>query len=64
VVPTLGFLVLAFVLYNARASAQILGVVWLVVGIVIAIVLYKTGRMQNPVPLASAAEESVATEAK
>ncbi|SFH53503.1 MULTISPECIES: APC family permease [Cryobacterium] len=46
VFPVLGFVVLAFVLYNARVSAQVVGVAWLIIGIVIAFVLYKTGRMK------------------
>ena len=54
--PVLGFVVLAFVLYNARVSAQIHGVAWLIIGIVVAVVLYKTGRMTNPVPVSAPSE--------
>ena len=62
--PVVGFVILSVVLYNARASAQILGVIWLVVGVIVAIVLYKTGRMKNPLPVESATEApSAATEA-
>jgi amino acid transporter len=48
VFPVLGFVILAFVLYNARASAQILGVVWLAIGIVAAILLARRGRLSDP----------------
>ena len=61
VFPVLGFLILAVVLYNARASAQTLGVIWLVIGIVVAVGLYKTGRMKNPLPLDSPAKESASS---
>lgn len=54
VFPALGFLILAGVLYNARASAQVLGVAWLIIGIIVAVVLHRSGRMTDP--LASAAE--------
>jgi len=42
--PALGLLVLAFVLYNARAAAQVLGLVWLALGIIVAVVLKARGR--------------------
>jgi Ca2+/Na+ antiporter len=58
VFPVSGFVVLSFVLYNARVSAQILGVGWLILGIVVALVLYKSGRMTNPVPVESAQTET------
>ena len=48
VFPVLGFLILAVVLYNARAEAQLLGVVWLVVGIIAAVVLSRRGRLRDP----------------
>ena len=47
VLPLAGALILASVIYNARTGAQLLGLLWLVVGIVVAVVLYKTGRMGN-----------------
>ncbi|MET3767404.1 amino acid transporter [Marisediminicola sp. UYEF4] len=48
VFPVLGFLILAVVLYNARAEAQLLGVIWLVVGIILAAVLSRRGRLRDP----------------
>lgn len=56
VFPVLGFAILLGVLWNARASAQILGVAWLAIGIIVAVVLNRTGRMTNPVPLDVPAE--------
>ncbi len=54
VFPVLGFLILAVVLYNARASAQVLGIAWLIIGIIVAIVLYRSGRMKDPLATESA----------
>ncbi|MBG6212545.1 MAG: APC family permease [Cryobacterium sp.] len=48
--PVVGFAILVGVLYNARASAQVLGIVWLVIGIIVAIGVYRTGRMKTPLP--------------
>ena len=48
VVPILGAIVLAFVLWNARIAAQAVGLIWLGVGIVLAIVLWRLGRMTDP----------------
>ena len=48
VVPVLGAIVLAFVLWNARIAAQTVGLIWLGAGIVLAIVLYRLGRMTDP----------------
>lgn len=58
VVPLLGFLVLIAVIWNASLSAQVLGFVWLAVGIVVAIVLLKSGRMTDPVRSADALAQS------
>jgi amino acid transporter len=44
VVPVIGFLILLYVVINAKVAAQILGFVWLGVGAVILIVFYATGR--------------------
>jgi len=49
VVPLLGLVVLIAVIINATISAQILGFLWLAIGIVLAFVLLKTGRMTDPV---------------
>jgi uncharacterized membrane protein HdeD (DUF308 family) len=42
--PALGIVVLAFVLWNARAAAQILGIGWLIVGIIVAVILRSRGK--------------------
>lgn len=47
VVPVLGFLILAYVVINAKVAAQVLGFVWLGVGAIILIALYATGRRPN-----------------
>jgi amino acid transporter len=44
VVPTLGFLIIAYVLYNADALAKIGGIVWLAIGAVVFIVNKLRGR--------------------
>jgi len=63
VFPLAGALILASVIYNARTGAQLLGLVWLVVGIVVAVVLFKTGRMgKKEVPITTAAGEPEAAE--
>ena len=63
VFPLAGALILASVIYNARTGAQLLGLVWLVVGVVVAVVLYKTGRMgKREVPITTAAGEPEAAE--
>lgn len=63
VFPLAGALILASVIYNARTGAQLLGLVWLVVGVVVAVVLFKTGRMgKKEVPTTTAAGEPEAAE--
>jgi len=42
--PAMGLVVLAIVLYNARAAAQVLGLAWLAIGIIIAVVIKARGR--------------------
>ncbi|TQJ33583.1 APC family permease [Arthrobacter sp. SLBN-122] len=65
VFPLAGVLILASVIYNARTGAQLLGLLWLVVGIAVAAVLYKTGRMGGrEVPVTTAAGEPEAVEVK
>lgn len=46
VFPVIGFFVLAAVMFNAREAAQTVGLIWLAIGIVVAIVLYKRGIMK------------------
>ncbi|WP_284974620.1 APC family permease [Arthrobacter sp. efr-133-TYG-104] len=56
VLPVLGFAILVSVIINANIAAQILGVVWLVVGVIVAIILQKAGRMTDPSGAASPLE--------
>lgn len=58
VLPLLGLGILIAVIVNASIAAQILGIAWLVVGIVVAVVLTRTGRMTDP----TAAEPAIETE--
>jgi amino acid transporter len=44
VVPVIGFLILLYVVINAKVAAQILGFAWLGVGVIVLIVFYLTGR--------------------
>ncbi len=48
VIPLLGLAILIAVIINANIAAQILGVLWLAVGVIVAIILLKTGRMTDP----------------
>ncbi|MDR0284753.1 MAG: APC family permease [Propionibacteriaceae bacterium] len=47
IVPVAGAVVLTFVLFYARIAAQTVGLIWLAVGIVLAVVLYRLGRMPD-----------------
>ena len=42
--PSLGFAVIVYVLMNADVNAKIGGLIWLAIGVVIAIALRATGR--------------------
>ncbi|WP_028926046.1 APC family permease [Pseudonocardia acaciae] len=44
VVPVLGFAILLYVVINAKVAAQVLGFVWLGVGVLVLLVLLATGR--------------------
>ena len=44
VAPTIGFVILAFVVVNADVAAQKLGFVWLGIGVVLLLVLVALGR--------------------
>lgn len=48
VLPLLGLAILVAVIINANIAAQLLGVLWLAIGVIVAIVLLKTGRMADP----------------
>lgn len=52
--PALGFLILAFVVVNAKVAAQTLGFVWLAIGVVILLSLVLTGRK----PILAGAEQN------
>jgi amino acid transporter len=43
-VPVIGFLILLYVVINAKVAAQVLGFVWLGIGAVILVIFYATGR--------------------
>jgi hypothetical protein len=55
--PALGFLILAFVVVNAKVAAQTLGFVWLAIGVVILLGLLLTGR--KPVLAGAEQDEAV-----
>jgi amino acid transporter len=44
IVPVLGFLILLYVVINANIAAQVLGFVWLGIGVIVLAVFYATGR--------------------
>jgi amino acid transporter len=44
VVPVIGFLILLYVVINANIAAQVLGFVWLGIGVIVLVVFYATGR--------------------
>src|SRR4029450_9966628 len=44
VVPVIGFLILLYVVINAKVAAQVLGFVWLGVGVLVLVAFYATGR--------------------
>jgi amino acid transporter len=55
VVPVIGFLILFYVVINAKVAAQVLGFVWLGIGVLVLIGFYVTGR--RPVLAGLTAEE-------
>jgi amino acid transporter len=57
VVPVIGFLILLYVVINAKVAAQVLGFVWLGIGLVVLAVFYATGR--RPELAGLSAEEEV-----
>jgi amino acid transporter len=44
IAPAIGFLILLYVVINARVAAQILGFVWIGIGLIVLAVFYATGR--------------------
>jgi amino acid transporter len=58
VVPVIGFLILLYVVINAKVAAQVLGFVWLGIGVVVLAVFYGTGRRPTLAGLDATAEET------
>jgi amino acid transporter len=56
-VPVVGFVILLFVVINAKVAAQVLGFVWLGVGVLILLTFYATGRRPELPALTEAAHE-------
>lgn len=46
--PIIGLMVLAAVLYNARETAQTVGIAWLIIGIIVSFILLRRGIMLQP----------------
>jgi hypothetical protein len=44
VVPVIGFIILAYVVINAKVAAQVLGFIWLGIGVIVLITMYARGR--------------------
>jgi amino acid transporter len=44
VVPVFGFIILAYVVINAKVAAQVLGFIWLGIGVIVLITMYARGR--------------------
>ncbi|SCG39360.1 APC family permease [Micromonospora inositola] len=57
VVPVVGFVILLFVVINAKVAAQVLGFVWLGIGVLVLLTFYATGRRPELPALADAAPE-------
>jgi amino acid transporter len=57
VVPVIGFLILLYVVINAKVAAQVLGFVWLGIGLVVLAFFYATGRRPELAGLSTATEE-------
>jgi amino acid transporter len=62
VVPVIGFLILGYVVINAKVAAQVLGFVWLSIGVVILVVLYASGRRPQLAGLAEVQTDDVRPE--
>jgi len=58
VVPVIGFLILLYVVINAKVAAQVLGFVWLGVGVLVLVAFYATGRRPELPALAEVGPES------
>lgn len=57
VVPVVGFLILLYVVINAKVAAQVLGFVWLGVGVLVLLAFYATGRRPELPALTDVAQE-------
>jgi amino acid transporter len=60
VAPVIGFAILLFVVINAKVAAQVLGFVWLAIGVLILVTLYVIGRRPRLSGLTVAPEEPAA----
>ncbi|MFC0505327.1 APC family permease [Micromonospora costi] len=58
VVPAIGFLILLYVVINAKVAAQVLGFVWLGVGLLVLLAFYLTGRRPELAALVDIARDS------
>jgi hypothetical protein len=59
VVPVIGFLILLYVVINAKVAAQVLGFVWLGIGVVVLVFRYATGRRPELAGLSALSSEEV-----
>ncbi|SCL14859.1 amino acid/polyamine/organocation transporter, APC superfamily [Micromonospora rhizosphaerae] len=58
VVPVIGFLILLYVVINAKVAAQMLGFAWLGVGVIVLIAFYATGRRPELAALAETGHDT------
>ncbi|PWR15280.1 amino acid permease [Micromonospora sicca] len=64
VVPVVGFVILLFVVINAKVAAQVLGFVWLGIGVLVLLTFYATGRRPELPALTDAEHEPTDEPAK
>ncbi len=57
VAPGIGFLIIGYVIIRAQVAAQTLGFLWLLIGVVVLVVFYATGRRPSLAGLANAPTE-------
>lgn len=57
IAPAIGFLILLYVVINAKVAAQTLGFIWLAIGVVVLVVLLATGRRPDLSVIETAATE-------
>ncbi|MFB9238649.1 APC family permease [Plantactinospora siamensis] len=61
IVPVIGFAILLYVVINARVAAQVLGFIWLGIGVIVLVVRYATGRPPE-LPALAGADPDASTE--